>query len=223
MTGKLSSGKGPGQQLLNMSQQCAQVGKKAKGIRACIKNSVASRIRKIIVPCTQHWKHNLFLHGKHSSQTTHDGMDAGIKCTLSKFANDTKLRGVVDAPGGWDAVQRDLDRLERWAYGDYLQFSKAKYKVLCLGQGNPKHKCRLSSELIENNPEEKDFGVLVDEKLDMTQQCGPTAQKANPILSCIKRIVSSRPHLGPQHNKDMDLLKQVRMKENNQGSQAALL
>ncbi|GAB0188280.1 hypothetical protein GRJ2_001293300 [Grus japonensis] len=108
-----------------------------------------------------------------------------------------------------------------------MKFNKAKCKVLHMGWGNHEYLYRLSDKWVESSPEEKDFGILVDEILDMNHQCAFAAQKANCILDCITKSMAIqstkvilplysalvRPHLeycvqfwGPQHKKDTDLL-----------------
>lgn len=61
-------------------------------------------------------------------------LDDGTECTLSRFTDDAQLEGLVDRQYGCAAIQRDLDRLGKWANRSPIKFNKGKSKVLHLGR-----------------------------------------------------------------------------------------
>lgn len=64
------------------------------------------------------------------------------ECTLSRFADDTKLEGTVQTLEGRTAIQMDQVKMEEWADKNLMKFSKGTSRVLpldcvttCIGTG----------------------------------------------------------------------------------------
>jgi len=73
-----------------------------------------------------------------------------------------------------------------------MKFHKGKCRVLHLGRNNSMHQYRLGADLLQSSSAERDLGMLVDDKLTMSQQCTLVSKKANGILGYIKKSVASR-------------------------------
>jgi len=70
-----------------------------------------------------------------------------------------------------------------------MKFKKYRCQTLLLGQRNARDQYKLGEQWLESSPAERSLGVLVDSRLNVSQQCGPAAQRASPILGFINHSI----------------------------------
>jgi len=132
-----------------------------------------------------------------------DDLDKGIECILSNFGNDTMLGGSINQSGGRKVPQKDLVRLNHWAEASGMRFNRTKCQVLHFSHNNPRQCSKLGSEWLEDCVEETDLGMLIDARLNMSQQWPrwPRRPMASWLASRTREMIISlhlalmRPHL----------------------------
>jgi hypothetical protein len=105
------------------------------------------------------------------------------------FADDTKLYAVVNKEEEQHNLQNDINNLVHWSDKWLLKFNKSKCKQVHLGHAtNTKYK--MGENEINQVTEEKDLGILIDDKLKFQQHINQQTKKANQRLGMIKRSFS---------------------------------
>ena len=152
-----------------------------------------------------------------------------IKFSICKlFADDCKLYGAVNV--GESGLQKDLSNMEKWSRQWQLLFNASKCKVMHFGNNNQQQSYHLNNHTLEASNNEKDLGVIIDEKLKFHIHAASASKKANQMLGVIKRAYTSRdssticplykalvrPHLeygntiwGPFYREDIKIIESV--------------
>lgn len=126
-------------------------------------------------------------------------LDDEKECILTKFADNTKLRGEDDISDDCAAIQRHMNwkhelniqrDTENWIERDFVKLNKGKCKVLLLGRITP---CTdtLWVDCLESRFAESILSFMVDSRLIMSQQCAVIAEKANSILHYVRKTFAS--------------------------------
>lgn len=111
-----------------------------------------------------------------------------VKSTCKIFADDTKLYNLTKNSL---ILQEDLDRLMKWSCDWNLKFNVDKCKILHMGRNNPEVCYTMATGsgnfLLNKCVEERDLGVVFDQKLEFDKHINETISKSNKMLGIIKR------------------------------------
>lgn len=87
-------------------------------------------------------------------------------------------------------IKRKLRKDKKFKNRKLTKLNKGKCGVLHLGRKNPRHQDTPGATQSESSLTEKGVRVLVDTKLNTSQQS--TTKKASGILGCIRRSIATR-------------------------------
>ena len=107
------------------------------------------------------------------------------------FADDTKVFRAIISPEDTTLLQDDINKLSAWSAEWQLPFNTTKCKSLHLGRSNTNHTYSINNNPLEQISQEKDLGIIIDNKLKFHEHVSYAANKANSILAIIRKTFAA--------------------------------
>ncbi|XP_059805558.1 uncharacterized protein LOC132380631 [Hypanus sabinus] len=141
-----------------------------------------------------------------------------------------KVGGGVDSVEDCRRLQRDIDRMQKWAEKWQMEFNLEKCEVVHFGRTNSKAEYKVNGRILGSVEEQRDLGVHVHRSLKVASQVDRVVKKVYRVLTFIsqgkefkQRDVMMqlyktwvRPHLeyciqfwSPHYRKDVEALERV--------------
>ena len=114
-------------------------------------------------------------------------IDEGIRSTVLKFADDTKLVARVGSEEDRDRLRQDLIELFKWSEDWQMLFNLDKCAVMHFGFANEEMEVRLGDKVLGAQKSERDLGVIMQRDLKVDKQCSKAANEVNIRLGMINR------------------------------------
>jgi ribonucleases P/MRP protein subunit RPP40 len=121
-----------------------------------------------------------------------DDIDDGVTNSILKFADDTKLFGVVNDLRQHDELQQDLQRLVDWSARWLMEFNAAKCTVIHVGRNNERFEYVMGTQTLTAVEEERDLGVVITADMKCSVNCQVACSKAQRILGMLKRSITHK-------------------------------
>jgi ribonuclease P/MRP protein subunit RPP40 len=114
-------------------------------------------------------------------------IDDVVVSKVLKFADDTKLIGIVANQQDTERLQKDLKNLCNWSKDWLMLFNVEKCQVMHVGYNNMRISYEMEGRKLDEMTEERDLGVIMQSDLKWDKQCSKAVNTANRILGMIKR------------------------------------
>ena len=112
-------------------------------------------------------------------------LDVGVEGWVGKIEDDTKVGGVVDSVEHCRRLQRDSNRIQKWAEKWQMEFNPEKCEVVHFGRTNSKAESKVNGRILGSVEEQRDLGVYVHRSLKVASQVDRAVKKAYGVLAFI--------------------------------------